>query len=58
MKECIRKNCKYILMGHHKDDQIETFLIRLSRGSGIRLSSMEMIHKIDNNIKVFRPFRN
>ena len=57
MKECIRKNCKYILMGHHKDDQIETFLIRLSRGSGIKgLSSMEMIHKIDNNIKVFRPF--
>ena len=44
-------------MGHHKDDQIETFLIRLSRGSGVRgLSSMEMISKVNSNIKVFRPF--
>ena len=57
VKECLRKDCKNILMGHHKDDQIETFLIRLSRGSGVKgLSSMEMISNINNNIKVFRPF--
>ena len=57
VRECLQKNCKYILMGHHKDDQIETFLIRLSRGSGVKgLSSMEMISKLNNNIKVFRPF--
>jgi len=44
------------LTGHHRDDQIETFLIRLSRGSGIQgLSSMKKVSTINNKIKLIRP---
>tara|TARA_A100001011_G_scaffold267562_1_gene276649 strand:+ start:215 stop:1237 length:1023 start_codon:yes stop_codon:yes gene_type:complete len=55
--ECKKKKIKFILTGHHKEDQIETFLIRLSRGSGVQgLSAMNTTTLIKNNIKVFRPF--
>jgi tRNA(Ile)-lysidine synthase len=53
---CKKKKIKYILTAHHREDQIETFLIRLSRGSGVQgLSSMREISRIDKNIKLFRP---
>ena len=53
---CIKKNCKFILTGHHSDDQVETFLIRLSRGSGIQgLSSMSKITTLSKKIKLLRP---
>ena len=56
-KECKKKSIKFILTGHHKDDQIETFLIRLSRGSGVQgLSAMSAKSSMDNKIKIFRPF--
>ena len=56
-KECKKKKIKLILTGHHKDDQIETFLIRLSRGSGVKgLSAMNTTTFLDDKIKVFRPF--
>ena len=56
-KECKKKKIKFILTGHHKDDQIETFLIRLSRGSGVQgLSAMSTISYSNDEIKIFRPF--
>jgi tRNA(Ile)-lysidine synthase len=53
---CKKKNINFILTGHHRDDQIETFLIRLSRGSGVQgLSSMKKITKLSARIKLIRP---
>tara|TARA_B110000967_G_scaffold153879_1_gene158443 strand:+ start:1315 stop:2355 length:1041 start_codon:yes stop_codon:yes gene_type:complete len=53
---CKKNKIKFILTGHHRDDQIETFLIRLSRGSGIQgLSSMKKVSTINNKIKLIRP---
>ena len=56
LKFCNKNNIKYILTAHHSDDQIETFLIRLSRGSGIQgLSSMDDITILDKKTKLLRP---
>jgi len=53
---CEKRNIKFILTGHHREDQIETFLIRLSRGSGVQgLSSMKKISILKNKTKLVRP---
>jgi len=53
---CKKYKIKFIMTGHHRDDQIETFLIRLSRGSGIQgLSSMSKISNLNKTTKLFRP---
>ncbi len=58
-KECKKKKIKLILTGHHKNDQIETFLIRLSRGSGVQgLSAMDTTSYVEGNTKILRPFLN
>ena len=55
-KFCKRKGIKYLLTAHHQDDQIETFFIRLSRGSGVEgLSSMSEKTKIKYGINLLRP---
>jgi len=56
---CNKNKIKFILTGHHRDDQIETFLIRLSRGSGIQgLSSMKKVSNLNNKTKLIRPLLN
>ena len=53
---CKKNKIKFIMTGHHRDDQIETFLIRLSRGSGIQgLSSMSKVSSLSKTTKLFRP---
>jgi len=54
---CKNNKVKSLLVAHHKDDQVETFLIRLSRGSGVEgLSSMSEVTKLKYNVNLLRPF--
>jgi tRNA(Ile)-lysidine synthase len=56
---CKKYKIKFIMTGHHRDDQIETFLIRLSRGSGIQgLSSMSKTTSLSTRTKLYRPLLN
>ena len=44
------------MTAHNFEDQVETFFIRLSRGSGLTgLSAMSLISKLEKNIKLVRP---
>ncbi len=53
---CLKNNIKFLLTGHHLDDQIENFFIRLIRGSGLSgLSSMSEISKYSTKLKIIRP---
>jgi len=53
---CKKKKAKSLLVGHHQDDQIETFLIRLSRGSGVEgLASMQETTTLKSGISLIRP---
>ncbi len=48
------ENCRYILTAHHRDDQLETFFLNLSRGAGIKgLRGMK-----DKSGFIIRPFLN
>ncbi len=54
---CKKNKIKSLITAHHRDDQVETFLIRLSRGSGVEgLSSMSQSTNLKNGIKLIRPF--
>ncbi len=53
---CRKNRVRFLLTAHHKDDQVETFLIRLSRGSGVEgLSSMSQSTNLKYGIKLVRP---
>ena len=53
---CLKKKVKIILTAHNLEDQVETFFIRLSRGSGLTgLSAMKTMTVLKKNIRLFRP---
>ncbi len=56
---CKKNNIKIILTAHNLEDQVETFFIRLSRGSGLTgLSAMKNLTKLNNKLYLCRPFLN
>lgn len=55
---CNRHNRKYLLLGHHSDDQAETILMRIAKGTGIDgLAGIRPYNK-QNGIIRLRPFLN
>ena len=56
LEECNKKNIEHIFLGHHKNDLLENFFIRLLRGSGLKgLISFDNMVKQFKNIKLIRP---
>ena len=52
---CKKNKINTILTAHNLEDQVETFFIRLSRGSGLKgLSAMERSRKV-KNVNLYRP---
>ena len=48
-----QNNINYLITGHHLNDQLETFMINLGRGTGI-----EGLVGISENSKILRPLLN
>ncbi|MBD5401072.1 tRNA lysidine(34) synthetase TilS [bacterium] len=52
---CVRAGIGYLFVAHQADDQIETFLLNLARGSGVRgLAGMRAVTMRDG-IQIVRP---
>ena len=53
---CKKKGVNAIFTAHNLEDQVETFFIRLSRGSGLTgLSSIQKVSALSREINLFRP---
>ena len=52
------RRCRRVVLGHHADDQVETFLLKLSRGAGPDgLSGMAPMQAI-GPLRLIRPMLN
>lgn len=50
---------RFVALGHHRDDQIETILFRLLRGSGLRgLAGMPATRSLSPSVAAVRPLLN
>ncbi len=53
---CKVRGAKYLITGHHKEDQLETFFLRLFKGSSVRgLAGMSAHREILDSITLLRP---
>ena len=52
---CLENNIDALMIAHQADDQIETFLMNLSRGSGVSGLSAMQPESYRNGVKIVRP---
>lgn len=50
------RNLQYLALGHHGDDQIETILMRMTRGSSLKAVAGIPFTRTLGNKAIFRPF--
>lgn len=56
MKVAKKHGAKWIVTGHHQDDQIETVLWRIVRGDGVNsFKGIPTSRQIDDNVMIYRP---
>ncbi len=54
-----RQACDFIALAHHVDDQVETLLLQLLRGAGVRgAAAMATLSERDGSHRVLRPLLN
>lgn len=53
---CRAQGIRYLAVAHHRDDQMETFFMRLTRGSGIDgLAAMRTLQPYNDYVTLWRP---
>ncbi len=54
---CRENGVRHLFLGHHQDDQAETFLLRLAMGSGLDgLAAMRAVQDYGQDLSLLRPF--
>lgn len=54
---CEQHGIERLFTAHHQDDQAETFLFRLAKGSGLDgLGAMRPVHAYNGRLQIIRPF--
>jgi len=53
---CLEHDVKYLMTAHHLEDQVETFFMRLAKGSGLK--GLGVMHDATqyNGVTILRPF--